>query len=63
MSERKRVKQVVIEGVVVDTRYRKDAKQLEHLLQYQDGEQVVERWFLDTQLEAVLLPEGVGEES
>lgn len=63
MSERMRVKQVVIEGEVVDTRYRKDAKQLEHLLRYQDGEQTVERWFLASQVEAVPLPEGDGASS
>lgn len=56
-----RVKQPELKGVVLDTRYRKDAKQLEHLLRYTDGEQPVERWFLDSQLEAVPLPEGAGE--
>lgn len=70
MSDLKRVKQPVIEGAVLDTRYRKDAKQLEHLLAYTDAQgESCQRWFLDSQLEDVTkepvvgeqLPEGNGE--
>lgn len=59
-----RVKQPEIKGVVVDTRYHKQAKQLEHLLRYVDAEgNACDRWFLDSQLEVVTLPEGNGEQS
>lgn len=55
--KRKRLIQHVVEGDVLDTRYRKDAEQLEHLLRYTDEQgDVVERWFLDSQLEAVEAP-------
>lgn len=64
IHETMRVKQPVIEGVVVDTRYHRQAKQLEHLLRYADAEgNVCDRWFLDSQLEVVKLPEGEGEQS
>lgn len=45
--------QPVVKGQVIDTRYNKDAKQLEHLLEYtgEDGD-AHQRWFLDSQLEA-----------
>lgn len=59
-----RVKQPELKGVVLDTRYHRQAKQLEHLLRYTDAEgNVCERWFLDAQLEVVTLPEGNGEQS
>jgi len=45
--------QPVVTGIVIDTRYNKDAKQLEHLLEFvgEDGE-AHQRWFLESQLEA-----------
>jgi len=46
--------QPVVQGEVKDTRFNKDKSQLEHLLVYvgADGEQH-ERWFLESELEAV----------
>lgn len=52
---RMRVKQPVIHGTIIDTRYNKSEKQLEHLLLY-DGTDHVERWFLESQLEPVPAP-------
>lgn len=49
-----RLKQPTIEGPILDTRYNKDAKELEHLLSFTDAEgHASERWFLESQLEAV----------
>lgn len=63
MSEQMRVIQPVIQGEVRDTRYHKQAKQLEHLLCFTDATgQVTERWFLASQLE-VVQPTGVEGES
>lgn len=46
--------QPTISGVVADTRYNKDAKELEHLVEYTDaGGEVHSRWFMASQLEAV----------
>jgi len=47
-----RLIQPVIEGEIVDTRYNKDAKELEHLLSWEDagGDQQT-RWFLESELE------------
>jgi hypothetical protein len=50
IPQRMRLKQLVIVGAIMDTRYNKSAKELEHLLRY-DGEEHVERWFLASQLE------------
>lgn len=46
--------QPVVQGEVTDTRYNKEAGQLEHQLEYTDaaGESHT-RWFLESQLEAV----------
>lgn len=44
-----KLKQPVVQGLIVDTRYRKDAKQLEHLVHTELGD----RWFLESQLELV----------
>ena len=48
-----RLKQPAISGPILDTRYNKDARQLEHLVDYVDeaGERH-SRWFLDSQLES-----------
>lgn len=49
-----RLKQPVIQGQILDTRYNKDSKELEHLVAYDDGAgNLHERWFLESQLEAV----------
>ena len=47
-----RLVQPEIKGEVIDTRFNKDASELEHLLSYtgQDGN-THERWFLQTDLE------------
>ena len=46
--------QPVISGEVVDTRFSKDAGELEHLIQYVDaGGESQSRWFRASQLEAV----------
>lgn len=49
-----RLVQPVIQGEIIDTQYNKQAKQLEHLLEYtgSDGESH-ERWFLESELELV----------
>lgn len=46
--------QPVVSGEIIDTQFNKSASQLEHLLQYTgtDGE-VHQRWFLESELEAV----------
>lgn len=49
-----RLIQPVIQGQITDTRYNKDAKQLEHLVAYTDAQgETHERWFLESELEAV----------
>lgn len=49
-----RVKQPVIQGEITDTRYDKEARQLEHLVTYTDGEgQSQERWFKESELDEV----------
>lgn len=48
-----KLKQPTIRGKVVDTRYNKDAKELEHLVAYKDQEgEEHTRWFLESDLEA-----------
>lgn len=48
-----RLVQPVIQGEIVDTRYNKDAKQLEHLLEWTDSDDdTQQRWFLESDLEA-----------
>ncbi len=49
-----RLKQPVVQGSVLDTRYNKDAECLEHLLEYKDKKsgETHQRWFLETDLEA-----------
>lgn len=53
-GQQARLVQPVIQGEVTDTRFNKDAKELEHLVVWNDTEgQPQERWFLASQLEAV----------
>ena len=48
-----KLKQPVIRGKVTDTRYNKDAKELERLVSYKDADgNEHTRWFLDSDLEA-----------
>lgn len=54
IGQQARLVQPVIQGEVKDTRYNKDARQLEHLLSYTDAAgEVHERWFLESELEGV----------
>lgn len=47
-----RQKAVVVEGVVVDTEYDKDNKQLKHLVEYADADgETQQRWFLESEIE------------
>lgn len=47
-----RLKQPAIAGPILDTRFNKDAKELEHLVEYVDpAGEPHQRWFLDSQLE------------
>lgn len=47
-----RLKQPEVKGEVLDTRYNKDGKELEHLLSFTDADgETHERWFLQSQLE------------
>lgn len=49
-----RLVQPVIQGEVTDTRFNKDANELEHLVSYTDAEgEVQSRWFLASNLEVV----------
>lgn len=49
-----RLVQPVVQGVIVDTQYNKEAKQLSHLLEWVDGAgETQHRWFLESELEAV----------
>ena len=49
-----RLIQPVVQGEISDTRYNKDAKCLEHLVTYTDSQgETQERWFLESELEAV----------
>jgi hypothetical protein len=44
----------VIQGQITDTRYNKDAKGLEHLVNWTDANgNVQERWFIEGELEVV----------
>lgn len=52
-GQRARLIQPVIEGEVIDTKFNKDAGELEHLLSYADASgEPHQRWFLASQLEA-----------
>lgn len=54
IGQQARLIQPVIQGVVLDTRYNKDARQLEHLVSYTDSSgESHERWFIETELEGV----------
>lgn len=54
VGQQARLVQPVIQGEVTDTRFNKDAKELEHLVSWTDAEgETQERWFLASQLEAV----------
>jgi len=48
-----RVKAPIIQGRVIETRYNKDTKALERLVEYPEGTQTHTRWFGDAQLEVV----------
>lgn len=44
----------VIEGPIVDTRYNREARGLEHLVSFVDAEgEQHQRWFLESQLEVM----------
>ncbi|MEY8688454.1 MAG: hypothetical protein AB9M53_01060 [Leptothrix sp. (in: b-proteobacteria)] len=48
-----RLIQPVIEGPILDTRYNKDAGELEHLVTFTDADgEEASRWFLASKLEA-----------
>lgn len=50
-----RQKAVIVEGVVVDTEYDKDNKQLKHLVEYSDADgETQRRWFLESEVEEIL---------
>lgn len=50
-----RLIQPVIEGVIIDTEYDKEAKRLRHLLKYADAEgQTQMRWFYESELEMIV---------
>lgn len=51
VGQRVRLIQPVIEGVVLDTRYNKDVKSLEHLVDYGSDDAPSQRWFVDGELE------------
>lgn len=54
IGETARLKQPVIEGEVIDTRFNKDAGELEHLLSYVDSDgEAQERWFFESTIEGV----------
>lgn len=54
VGQQARLVQPVIQGEVTDTRFNKDAKQLEHLVSFIDAEgESQQRWFLASALEAV----------
>lgn len=54
VGQQARLVQPVIQGEVTDTRFNKDAKELEHLVTWTDEDgQPQERWFLASKLEAV----------
>ena len=48
-----RLKQPVIQGDIKDTRFNKEVRQLEHLVEYGEDGETHTRWFLESQLEAV----------
>lgn len=43
----------VLSGPITDTRYNKDAKSLEHLVEFQMDGEAHQRWFLERELEVV----------
>ncbi len=54
IGQKARLIQPVIQGEIVDTEYDKDAKELRHLLVYEDTSGTrQQRWFLESQLEEV----------
>lgn len=54
VGQQARLVQPVIQGEVTDTRFNKEAKELEHLVVFNDANgDAQERWFLASQLEAV----------
>lgn len=54
VGQQARLIQPVVQGAIVDTQYNKDAKELEHLVEWTDADgEVQQRWFLESQLEAI----------
>lgn len=54
IGQQAKLVQPQVAGEVVDTRFNKDAQQLEHLLNFTDAEgEVQQRWFLASELEAI----------
>ncbi|EEO27659.1 hypothetical protein [Oxalobacter paraformigenes] len=54
IGQKARLIQPVIQGEIIDTEYDKDAKELRHLLVYEDTSGTrQQRWFLESQLEEV----------
>lgn len=46
------LKQPIINGLIIKTRYNEDALELEHLVEYIDTDKSTnQRWFLESQLE------------
>lgn len=53
LGQSARLIQPVVEGEVADTRFNKDAAELEHLINYTDADgEAQQRWFLASKLEA-----------
>lgn len=52
IGQKAKLKQIVIQGAIVDTEYDKESKQLKHLLEYKDATgETATRWFLESELE------------
>lgn len=50
-----RLVQPVIQGVIIDTEYDKDAKQLRHLVEWSnESGEGQKRWFVESELEVVV---------
>lgn len=48
-----RLVQPVITGVILDTEYDKSTKQLRHLIEYSTDNEQQQRWFVESDLEAL----------
>lgn len=54
IGKKVKLKQPEISGLIVDTEYDKEAKQLKHLVELKDAEgDPLPRWFLEDELELV----------